>query len=321
MIESILDGVLAGKELAFEEAMVLLSVEGDDLDPLTEAANTIRKRFCGNKIDLCSLINAKSGLCSEDCKFCAQSLRYKTNCETYPLVSVEKIVSAARNAKENGATNFCIVISGKGPTSKEFEKIKEAIRRIKKEVGIKIDCSLGGVTKAMIEDLKKMGIDRYNHNLETSENFYKNICRSHHFNDRLNTVRMLKDLGVEPCCGGIIGLGEAPEERLNLAFLLKELDIRCIPINILNPRKGTPLESVSRLEPLDIIKTVAVFRLILPRSVIKIASGREDALGNMQEKAFASGANGMIIGGYLTTAGQSVEDDLQMVKDLGFELK
>ena len=319
MIESILDGILAGKELAFEEAKALLAAEGDDLDSLAEAANTIRKRFCGNRIDLCSLINAKSGLCPEDCKFCAQSSRYKTNCETYPLLSVEKIVSAAREAKENNATNFCIVISGKAPTSGEFERIKKAIGRIKKEIGIKIDCSLGGLKKAMIEDLKKLGIDRYNHNLETSEDFYKNICTTHRFNNRLNTVRMLKDLGVEPCSGGIIGLGEAPEERLNLAFLLKELDIRCVPINILNPRKGTPLEAVSRLEPLDIIKTVAVFRLILPRSVIKIAGGREYALGNMQEKAFASGANGMIIGGYLTTPGRSVEEDLQMVKDLGFE--
>lgn len=314
-----MDRVLGGKELEFEEAKELLGTGRDELPFLMHAADTFRRKFCGNKMDLCSLINAKSGLCSEDCKFCAQSSRYKTNCKTYPLASIEKMVSAAKDARKIGATNFCIVISGGGPTRQEFDKIKKAIARINKEVGIRIDCSLGSLQIGMVKELKSLGVTRYNHNLETSEDFYKSICTSHPYKNRLNMVCMLKDVGLDACCGGIIGLGESLEERLKLVFSLKELDIRCVPINILNPRKGTPLENTKMLPPLDIIKTIAVFRLVLPRAIIKIAGGREAGLRDFQAMAFAAGANGMIIGGYLTTKGRSVKEDLQMAKDLGFE--
>ncbi len=320
MVRAILDSVLSGKELGFEEARILLDSRRDDLPFLMHAADTVRRRSCGNRIDMCSLINAKSGLCHEDCKFCTQSARYKTGCKVYPLVSVEKMVRSAREAKRSGATNFCIVISGEGPTRKEFDKIKKAVARINKEVGIKVDCSLGSLEIGMVKELKGLGIDRYNHNLETSEDFYKNICTTHSYHNRLSMVWMLKDVGLKPCCGGIIGLGETPVERLKLAFSLRDLDIRCVPMNILNPRKGTPLENIELLPPVEIIKTIAVFRLILPEAIIKIAGGRECALRDMQVMAFSAGANGMIIGGYLTTKGRSVEEDLQMAKDLGFEL-
>ncbi|MBU1061523.1 MAG: biotin synthase BioB [Candidatus Omnitrophica bacterium] len=320
MIKSILDNVLSGKELEFEEARLLLDAGGAELYLLLHAADTLRRRFCGDKMDICSLINAKSGLCSEDCKFCAQASRYNTGCKTYPLVSVEEIVKQAKFAKEMGAANFCIVISGAGPTSSELSRIKEAILRIKKELSVEVDCSLGNLGKDMLKDLKELGVSRYNHNLETSEDFYKNICTSHTYSDRLGMVQKLKEVGLNPCCGGIIGLGETKEERIKLMFSLKDLDIRCVPINILNPRKGTPLENVDSLSPIEIIKTVAVFRLVLPKAIIKIAGGREYALGDMQAIAFTSGANGMIVGGYLTTKGRSIEQDLEMVKDLGFEL-
>ncbi|MBU1853886.1 MAG: biotin synthase BioB [Candidatus Omnitrophica bacterium] len=320
MIKAILDNVLSGKELEFEEARLLLDTGQDELYLLLHAADTLRRRFCGDKMDICSLINAKSGLCSEDCKFCAQASRYNTGCKTYPLVSVEEIVKQARFAKEMGAANFCIVISGTGPTSSEFSRIKEAILRIKKEFSVEVDCSLGNLGKDMLKDLKELGVSRYNHNLETSEDFYKNICTSHTYSDRLGMVQKLKEVGLNPCCGGIIGLGETKEERIKLMFSLKDLDIRCVPINILNPRKGTPLENVDPLSPIETIKTVAVFRLVLPKAIIKIAGGREYALGDMQAIAFTSGANGMIVGGYLTTKGRSIEQDLEMVKDLGFEL-
>jgi len=318
MVRTILDSVLAGKELGIEETKTLLDAERDEIYFLMHAANTIRQRFCGNKIDLCSLINAKSGLCSEDCKFCAQSSRYRTGCKVYPLLSVEAMVKAAKRAKKIGAGNFCIVISGEGPTESEFDKIKKTITRINKEVAISVDCSLGNLAIGMIRDLKKLGIARYNHNLETSDNFYKDICTTHSYKNRLNMVRMLKDVGLDPCCGGIIGLGESIEERANLMFSLKQLDIKCVPVNILDARKGTPLENIEPLPPIEIIKTIAVFRLVLPRSVIKIAGGREHALRDMQAMAFAAGANGMIIGGYLTTKGRSVDQDLQMARDLGF---
>jgi len=320
MIKSILDNVLSGKDLEFEEARLLLGAGGDDLPLLMRAADTVRRRFCGRRMDLCSLINAKSGLCPEDCKFCAQSSRYETGCQTHPLVSVEEIVNRAKDAKHSGANNFCIVISGEGPTKEEFDRIKKAIIRIDKELGIKVDCSLGTLEAGMAKELKALGVNRYNHNLETSRDFYKNVCTTHSYQRRLDTVRMLKALGLNPCCGGIIGLGETPEQRIGLMFSLKDLDIRCVPINILNPRKGTPFEDIEPIPPIEIIKTIAVFRLVLPRAIIKIAGGRESALRDMQGAAFASGANGMIIGGYLTTKGRSVEQDLQMARDLGFEL-
>jgi len=320
MIRDILDAVLGGKELRFEDARRLLTAGRDEAPFLMHTADTIRRRFCGNRMDLCSLINAKSGLCSEDCKFCAQSSRYKTNCKTYPLVSIERIVSSAKDAKRAGATNFCIVISGEGPSRKEFDKIKKAIIRINKEVRIKVDCSLGSLPIGMVRQLKELGIARYNHNLETSEDFYKDICTTHPYKNRLSMVRMLKDVGLDACCGGIIGLGESLEERVKLMFRLKELDIRCVPVNILNPRKGTPLENIEALSPIEILKTIAVFRLVLPTSIIKVAGGREYGLRDFQAMAFSGGANGMIIGGYLTTKGRSVKEDLQMVKDLEFEL-
>lgn len=319
MIKTILDNVLAGKELGFEEAKSLLKTARDELSYLMGAADTIRRRHCGDKMDLCFLVNAKSGLCPEDCKFCAQSSKYKTGCKVYPLLSIEEIVEAAKEAKRSGATNFCIVVSGRGPTRDEFTDIKNAIIKINKEVGIKVDCSLGALQLDMARELKNLGVDKYNHNLETSRNFYKNICTTHSYRKRWDMVSMLKDVGLSPCCGGIIGLGEAPDERIELMFSLKKLDIKCVPVNILNPRKGTPLENIEPLSPLEIIKTIAVFRLVLPDAIIKIAGGREHALRDLQAMAFMAGANGMIIGGYLTTKGRSVELDLQMVRDLGFK--
>lgn len=319
MIKSILDNVLSGAEMTFHDAGKLLSAERDEAYLLIAAADSIRRRFCGNKIDLCSLINAKSGLCPEDCKYCGQSSKYNTGCKTYPLVSINEMIQSAQKAKEMGSHNFCIVISGPGPDEKEFNIIKDAIQRIKKEVGIEVDCSLGKITKKMAKDLKDIGVDRYNHNLETSGDFYKKICTTHSYKDRLDTVKNLKESGLEPCCGGIIGIGEDIGERLKFLFTLKELDIRCVPINILNPRKGTPLENMQSLDPLDIIKFIAVARLLLQKATIKIAGGREYGLRDMQALAFMAGANGMIIGGYLTTSGRSVEQDLKMAKDLGFE--
>lgn len=320
MIRRILDEVSSGKELTFKEARSLLDTERDELHFLMHAADSVRRRYCGDSMDLCSLINAKSGLCSQDCSFCAQSSRHKTGCEIYPLVSVGKMVRAAKEAKRKGASNFCIVASGEGPSENEFKKIKEAIQRINKEVGIKVDCSLGSLEIGMIRDLKALDINRYNHNLETSESYYKEICTTHEYGNRLSMVRMLKDEGIRLCCGGIIGLGEKKEDRLNLAFALKGLNIKCVPLNILNPRKSTPLENVKPLSPFEIIKTIAVFRLVLRDAIIKVAGGREYALRDMQGAAFMAGANGMIIGGYLTTKGRSVEQDLQMIKDLGFNL-
>lgn len=320
VFNSILNKVLDKRDLKFEEAIVLLDTNREDLPLLMHTADKIRRKYCGNRMDLCSLVNAKSGLCTEDCKFCAQSSHYDSSCKAYPLLSVQEMVEKAKEAKKWGATNFCIVISGKGPTDEEFNNIKKAIAIITEKIGIKVDCSLGSLRMGMVKALKELGIDRYNHNLETSEDYYKKICTTHPYKNRLSMISMVKDIGINPCCGGIIGMGEPPEERIKLAFALKKLNIKCVPVNILNPRKGTPLEKVKPIPPIEIIKTIAIFRLVLQDATIKIAGGRESGLRDMQVAAFMSGANGMIIGGYLTTKGRSVEEDLQMARDLGFEL-
>lgn len=315
-ILNLMDRVLAGGFVEFKEAKRLLEVNRDDLLLLAYSADKIRRRFCGDSIDLCSIINAKSGACLEDCKFCAQSSFYNTDCRVYPLVSSLELLEAARNAKRIGAQSFCIVTSGLAPEDEEFEKIKDVVRKIRDEVDIEVDCSLGRITEEMMKELKILGIKRFNHNLETSKGFFDKVCTTHSFLDRYKTVQNLKMLGIEACTGGIIGLGETPIDRIELAFHLKELGVECVPINILNPRPGTPLENRRPLSIFEILKTIATFRFILPKSVIKVAGGREFNLRDFQAMAFLAGANGMIIGGYLTTKGRPVERDLQMIKDL-----
>lgn len=315
-ILDLLDRVLEDVPIRFGEARRLLEVDRDEFLLLAYSADRIRRRFCGDKIDLCSIINAKSGMCLEDCKFCAQSSFYNTDCKVYPLLSSLELLEAARNAKRIGAQSFCIVTSGLAPEDEEFQNLKNVIRKIRDEVDIDVDCSLGRLTEEMMKELKALGIKRFNHNLETSRGFFDKVCTTHSFEDRYKTVQNLRALGIEACTGGIIGLGEAPIDRIELAFHLKVLGVECIPINILNPRPGTPLENQRPLSIFEILKTIAIFRFILPKSVIKIAGGREFNLRDFQAMSFLAGANGMIIGGYLTTRGRPVEQDLQMIKDL-----
>ncbi|MFH1562501.1 MAG: biotin synthase BioB [Nitrospirota bacterium] len=314
-------GLLNNEPITFSKAIYFSRLEGADILDLVSLANRIRKEYAGEGIDLCSIINAKSGACSEDCCFCAQSTHYKTNILTYSLESEDEILEAAKNAETSGATRFCIVISGKKPDTKDFKKIVSALGKIRKETNLKLDCSLGTLNEEEIYELKNAGVTRYNHNLETSEGYFKQICSTHSYEDRLNTVKMLKKIGLEVCCGGIIGLGEDWDERIRLAFALKDLDIDCIPINILTPRSGTPLENAKPLSPMEIIKTIAIFRLILKDKIIKIAGGREVNLRDLQALALLAGANGLIVGNYLTTGGRAADLDLQMIKDLGMAIE
>jgi biotin synthase len=206
-------------------------------------------------------------------------------------------------------------------SDREFETILNALDRIRRETTLDLDCSLGTLSEERAEALRKVGVIRYNHNVETSESHFHKICSTHSFADRVKTVEVLKDRGFSVCCGGIIGLGESPQQRLELAFSLRDLGIDCIPFNILNPRPGTPLEHSESVAPMEIVKTIALFRLVLPRGTIKIAGGREANLRDLQSVALLAGANGLILGNYLTTLGRSTEDDLTMVRDLGFDLK
>jgi biotin synthase len=320
VVRRIGDKVLEGKSLTRKETLPLLEGEGPDIVELAAVANRVRVEFKGNDIDLCSLLNAKSGRCSEDCAFCAQSAHYTTEAPIYPLMDVNEMVKEAREAQERRTGRFCLISSGRQLNEKEFETVLDALSQIREETDLALDCSFGTLTRERAEALKKVGVTRYNHNLETAESHFSKICTTHSFGDRIRTIEILKDQGFSICCGGIIGLGESAQQRLELAFSLRELGVDCIPLNILNPRPGTPLEHSKPIPPMEIIRTIALFRLILPKGTLKIAGGREINLRDLQSLALLAGANGLIVGNYLTTPGRSAEDDLTMIRDLGFEI-
>lgn len=320
LIASLEERISAGGDIQPAEAGTLLDIPDENIMDLAAAADRIRIRFKGRRFDACSLINARSGRCSEDCSFCAQSGHHGSDCETYGLRSGEEILVAARSAADFGAARFCTVTSGGALSQRDFDALMDSLARVRTEVDIALDASLGFLNEERADRLHEAGVTRYNHNLETSRDHYPQICTTHSFDQRVATVRQVMGKGFSACSGGIIGLGEIPRQRLDMAFTLAELGVDCVPVNILNPRPGTPLENAVPPEPLEIIKTLALFRFILPRATIKVAGGRERNLGDFQAMALRSGANGMIIGGYLTTAGRSVEDDLRMVRLAGFEI-
>jgi biotin synthase len=309
--------VLAGRSITFEEAEALLGT--DDIMLLADCANTITRTFNGDTVDVEALVNAKSGRCPEDCSFCAQSSFYNTGIEKYPLLSKEELVKKAAKAKEEGATSFCLVCAYKEPPEKDFQQICEAIEEIRSKVDIEVNVSLGFMTLERAKKLKAMRVKRYNHNLEAAESFFPNICNTHRFSDRVNTAKIVKEAGLELCCGGIIGMGETPRQRLELAFSLASLDPEEVPINILISREGTPLESLEPIEPLEAIKTIAVWRFILPKTILKIAGGREVHLKHNEKLALKAGANGIITGGYLTTGGNTAQKDIAMIKEIGLK--
>jgi len=320
-IRKIGDKALGGKNVSMKDVLPLLGAKGPDILDLAAVANRVREEFNGNKIDLCLLLNAKSGRCPEDCAFCAQSAHHKTEAPVYPLMDMNRIVEEAREAQRKGTGRFCLITSGRELNDKEFETILGALDRIRRETTLDLDCSLGTLSEERAESLKKVGVTRYNHNVETAESHFHKICSTHSFRDRVKTIEVLKELGFSICCGGIIGLGESPEQRLELAFSLRQLGIDCIPFNILNPRPGTPLEHSESIPPMEIIKTISLFRLVLPKGTIKIAGGREANLRDLQSLALLAGANGLIVGNYLTTPGRNAEDDLTMIRDIGFQIK
>lgn len=288
----------------------------EPLEKLISRANEVRKQYSGTNLELCSIINAKSGLCGEDCKFCAQSIKYHTNVSVYPLKEKEKIVRAAQNAKAIGAKNFGIVTSGNKLTNKEINEIAQAISEIEDKVGISVCGSLGATEKPALKLLKEAGLSRYHHNIETSRRFYPQIISTHSFDERINTINSAKEVGLEVCSGGIIGMGESWADRIDMACTLEELGVDSVPINILVPIKGTALEMVEPVTAEDIIRTICIFRIILKDKTIKIAAGREAVLKDSQVKGFMAGANGMIIGGYLTIKGDALENDYTLIKEI-----
>ncbi len=283
---------------------------------LIEESNLERLKSPKLEADICTIISAKSGACSEDCRFCAQSSHYKTDSPLYELKSVEEIVEAAKTAKENGAKRFAIVTSGNSLSAKEFASIMTSIREINSNANIIACASLGKLTVEQLLELKSAGLKRYHHNIETSREYYCKIVSTHEFDERVQTVLNTKAAGLEICCGGILGLGESWEDRISMALTLKELDVDAVPLNLLVPIKGTPLENSNSISPVDAVRTIAIFRIILGDKSIKVAAGRETILKDHQSMAFLAGANGMLIGGYLTTRGRSVEEDKKFIKEI-----
>lgn len=286
------------------------------LTELVSSANNTRREFIGKRLELCSIINAKSGLCSEDCKFCAQSSRHSCDISRYPLKKKDEIVKAAQNAKDIGAEKFGIVTSGNKLTSKELNRIASAIKDIKDKICISVCASLGALKEDELRMLKDAGLSRYHHNIETSERFYPKIVSTHTFKERLDTIEAAKKTGLEVCSGGIIGMGETWQDRIDMANILKALGVDSVPINLLIPIKGTPLESIEPISCNDAIKTISIFRIILKDKIIKIAAGREAVLKDFQGLGFLAGANGMLIGGYLTIKGRDVEADYGLIKEI-----
>ena len=318
MIIELAEKVMAGGEITVAEAEQLIKVSDKDTMLLLAMADKIRSKFNGEAVDCCAIINGRSGRCSEDCKFCAQSAHYQTGVKEYPLLDEEEIVAAAKKAKAAGAVRFSIVTSGLGQQSHiEFANICHALARIKKEVGIEICASLGILTLEQARTLKNIGLTRIHNNLETAPSYFPTVCSTHSYDAKIQNIKNAQKAGLRVCSGGIFGLGETPEQRVELAFQLKALGIDSVPLNILNPIAGTPFAKNKSLTPLEILRAFAVFRFILPKALIRTAGGREVNLRDLQCLALNGGLNGIMIGGYLTTEGRATEKDQVMIKDLG----
>lgn len=317
-IIALADKVLAGEEITKQEAEFLINVSDDDTMLLLAMADKIRQKYAGNAVDCCAILNGRSGKCSENCKFCAQSAHYNTGVKEYALLSEEEIFAAAQKAKAAGAVRFSVVTSGRGQSkADDFDNICKVLKRIKTELKMEVCASLGILTLEQAKALKEVGVTRYHSNLETAGSYFPDICTTHTYEDKFVTIKNAQAAGLRVCSGGILGLGETPQQRVEMAFTLKELGIDSVPLNLLTPIAGTPFANNAPITPLEVLRTFAVYRFILPKAQIRTAGGREVNLRDLQALALNGGASGIMIGGYLTTAGRGTEKDLQMLKDLG----
>lgn len=315
-IKQLTQEIKAGYKISREEAKNLIE---ENLEPLLEAANEIRLHFNTNQFDLCSIINGKSGKCSENCTYCAQSAHYKTCIEEYPLMDQEEIIKDALYHEVRGVYRYSIVTSGKKLAFEDVEEICEIYKKIGEVSHLKLCASHGLLTREELRMLKEAGVKRYHNNLESSRDYFNKLCTTHTYDEKIETIKNAKAEGLEVCCGGIFGVGETMLDRIDMAFEIKELDIDSIPLNILNPIKGTPLESAEPISEEEFLKSVAIFKLINPTKVIRLAGGRNFLTG-YGEKAFRSGVSGTITGDLLTTCGNNIEADKALVTALGYKL-
>lgn len=316
-LHTLTEKVLKEGQVTRDEALYLY---GQPLDELCESADKIRRRFCSSRFDLCTIINGKSGRCSENCKFCAQSAHNHTGVTEYPLLPDEEILAQARSNHQQGVLRYSIVTSGRQLSDQETDRMCRLIRRIREEVGISVCVSFGLLNEEQFRRLKEAGVSRVHNNLETSERNFPNVCTTHTFADKLQAIRAARAAGLSVCSGGIMGLGETIEDRIDMALSLRELGIQSVPVNMLNPIPGTPFEKNAGLTQEDMRRIVAVYRFILPEASIRLAGGR-GLLPDKGKSCFTSGANAAISGDMLTTAGITVRTDLELLKELGYEVK
>uniref|UniRef100_UPI003FEE14F1 biotin synthase BioB n=1 Tax=Candidatus Fimivicinus sp. TaxID=3056640 RepID=UPI003FEE14F1 len=316
-VETLGNKILEGTMITKQEAIELYE---QPLQELCQKANEIRKQFCSNGFDICTIINGKSGRCSENCRFCAQSAYSHTNAAEYPLLPAEEIVAQAKMNDKQGVLRYSIVTSGKRLSDQEVDKMCETVQNIKEKTGISVCISFGLLKEEQYRKLKAAGVTRVHNNLETSRKNFSNICTTHTFEDKVNAIRAAQAAGLSVCSGGIMGLGESPEDRIDMALTLRELGIKSVPVNMLNPIPGTPLEQNKKLTAEDMCRIVAVYRFILPDASIRLAGGR-GLLPDKGRSCFLSGANAAISGDMLTTAGITVETDMKLLKELGYEVR
>jgi biotin synthase len=322
LIQRAADIALSSNGLSEDQALELIQPMPDHLVVMLMAqANRVRHETLGDNVELCAIVNARSGRCTEDCRFCAQSVNYKAQIDIYPLMETSDMLEHARAARSKGVRRFSIVTSGRGVSrDRELERIAETLGKIA-DLGLSPCASLGILDTETAEFLKSAGMVTYHHNLETAPSFFPQICTSHTMDERIATARAVKKAGLRLCCGGIVGLGEPLEARVELALTIRDLEPDSVPLNFLNPIPGTPLAEQSPLTPMQVLQTIAVFRLIMPRTAIRTCGGREKNLRGLQAMMFTAGANATMTGNYLTTEGRRPEDDIQDIQDLGLQLK
>jgi biotin synthase len=305
------------RRLTRAEVDALAALPLDRLPDLVALAHRVRLAYCGPEVELESLINAKSGACPEDCAFCSQSARFEAGVDVYPFLDLDEVLDAATATRAAGATQFCIVVAVRGPEERLLRKVIEAVGEVQRTTGLEVACSLGLLTPEQAERLAAAGVRRYNHNLETCREVFPSICTTHTWDDRVATARLATDAGMELCCGGILGMGETLAQRIDFAFELADLGPCEVPINLLDPRPGTPLGEQSLLSPREALQAIALFRLVMPDVWIRLAGGRERILGELQAMGLLAGANALIVGNYLTTTGRPAEADHALLDALG----
>ncbi|MDA8169446.1 MAG: biotin synthase BioB [Nitrospiraceae bacterium] len=316
MLASLTDRIISGGRLTKDEAARLSTLEGPDIFGLFAGANRIRSAFRADIIDLCSIVNAKSGSCPEDCSYCAQSASAKADISRYPLLPEGEILDAARRAKESGAKRFCIVTSGRKPGQKELSDIASAVGAVRK-AGLLPCATLGLLDRSDLELLRDAGLERYHHNLETSRRFFPRVCSSHTYDEKLDTISAVKETGLSLCSGGIFGLGEDWEDRIDMALEIERLGADSVPVNFLIPIPGTGLSGRKMLAPLEALKIVSIYRFLLPSREIRICGGRLQCLGSLNPFVFMAGADGLLTGDYLTKQGMPPTADLDLIARYG----